>query len=64
MSGRTILQLIYRLNEINIMQDKLEIKSMELEKERMEIIKELCGHIPNLENDENINPKKRVRKNE
>lgn len=57
----TILELIFRLNEINIMQDKLELKSMELEKERDAIIKELCGHIPSLKDDENINPKKRVR---
>jgi hypothetical protein len=44
------------------MQDKLELKSMELEEERDAIIKELCGHLPHLKDDENIIPKKRVRK--
>ena len=42
-------------------QDKLEIKSMELEKEYNEITYELWGRIPSLKDDENIQPKKRVR---
>ena len=57
----TILQLVYRLNEIMVEQDKLEIKSMELEKEYNEITYELWGRIPSLKDDENIQPKKRVR---
>ena len=62
MNNMTILQLIFRLNEINILQDKLEIKSMELQKERDAITMELCGRIPSLKDDENIIPKRRIRK--
>lgn len=58
----TILQLIFRLNEIRQEQDKLEMKSMELEAEYNAIVYELYGKMPNLENDENIQPIKRTRK--
>ena len=58
----TILQLIFRLNEIRKEQDKLEIKSMELEEEYNQIVYELWGKIPSLENNEDIQPMKRTRK--
>ena len=61
MRNMTILQLVYRLNDIMVEQNKLEIKSMELEKEYNEIVYELWGRIPSLKDDENIQPKKRVR---
>ena len=61
MSGKTILDLVYRLNEIMVEMDKLEIRSMELENEYNQIVYELWGRIPNLKDDENIQPKKRVR---
>ena len=61
MKNMTILQLVYRLNDIMVEQNKLEIKSMELEKEYNEIVYELWGRIPSLKDDENIQPKKRVR---
>lgn len=61
MSGKTIFQLITRLNEIMIEQDRLEIKSMELEKEFNEIVYELWGRVPNLKDDKTIQPKRRVR---
>lgn len=61
MSGKTILDLVYRLNEIMVEMDKLEIRSMELEDEYNQIVYELWGKIPSLKNDENIQPKKRVK---
>lgn len=59
MRNMTILQLVYRLNDIMVEQNKLEIKSMELEKEYNEIVYELWGRIPSLKDDENIQPKGR-----
>lgn len=59
MRTMTILQLVYRLNDIMVEQNKLEIKSMELEKEYNEIVYELWGRIPSLKDDENIQPKGR-----
>lgn len=64
MSGKTILDLVYRLNEIMVEMDKLEIRSMELEDEYNQIVYELWGKIPSLKNDENIQPKRRVREYE
>lgn len=65
MQGKTILQLVYRLNEIMIEQDRLEIKSMKLEEEYNAIVYELWGRVPSLKEDENIQPKRRVtQKNE
>jgi len=58
----TILQLIFRLNEIRKEQDKLELKKMELDNEYNQIVYELWGKIPSLENNEDIQPMKRVRK--
>ena len=68
----TILQLIFRLNAISIEQNKIEMRllrepdnkvlkaSLEvLDEEHDNIIKELCGHLPNLENDENLKPRRR-----
>lgn len=63
----TILELVYRLNEISIERNNLEIKLMsnphdyylnhllnELDIEHDNIIYELCGMIPTLEGDENL----------
>ena len=68
----TILQLICRLNAISIERNKIEMDlirnpdskvlkaSLEvLDEEHDNIIKELCGHIPSLENDENLKPRRR-----
>lgn len=68
----TILQLICRLNAISIEQNNIEMRllrepdnkvlkaSLEvLDEEHDNIIKELCGHLPNLENDENLKPRRR-----
>lgn len=67
MNNMTILDLVYRLNAISIERNKIEMDlirnpnsktlkaSLEvLEEEHDKIIKELCGHLPNLENDENL----------
>ena len=63
----TILELVYRLNAISIERNKIEMDllhnpnskvlkaSLEvLDEEHNKIIKELCGHLPHLENDENL----------
>ena len=68
----TILELVYRLNAISIERNKIEIgllkepdnkvlkASLEvLDEEHDNIVKELCGHLPNLENDENLKPRRR-----
>lgn len=70
----TILQLICRLNAISIERNKIEMDlirnpdskvlkaSLEvLDEEHDNIIKELCGHLPHLENDENLQPRNRKR---
>ena len=72
MANMTILQLVYRLNAISIERNNIEMKLLKepdnkvlkssldvLDKEHDNIIKELCGHLPNLENDENLQPKRR-----
>ena len=64
MEGKTILQLVNRLNEIMVEMDKLEIRSMKLEDEYNQIVYELWGKIPNLKKDENIQPKRRAKKYE
>lgn len=63
----TILDLIFRLNAISIERNKIEMDLIRnpdskvlkaslsvLDEEHDKIIKELCGHLPNLENDENL----------
>jgi hypothetical protein len=68
----TILDLVYRLNAISIERNKIEMKLLKepdskvlkaslsvLDEEHDNIIKELCGHFPNLENDENLQPRKK-----
>ena len=63
----TILELVYRLNAISIERNKIEMgllvdpnnnllkASLEvLNEEHDKIIIELCGHLPHLENDENL----------
>ena len=69
MKNMTILQLVCRLNAINIERNNIEMKmlsepdskvlkaSMEvLGEEHDNIIRELCGRIPSLEGDENLIP--------
>lgn len=63
----TILQLVYRLNAISIERNNIEMDLIRnpdskvlkaslsvLDEEHDNIVKELCGHLPNLENDENL----------
>lgn len=59
LSSKTMFELMCILNRIQIEEDKIGIKTIELEKERLAVIKEMCKRIPNLEHDENINPKNR-----
>ena len=67
MNNMTILDLVYRLNAISIERNKIEMDlirnsdskvlkaSLEvLDEEHDNIVKELCGHLPHLENDENL----------
>lgn len=70
----TIIELVYRLNAISIEINKIEMALLKepdskvlkaslsvLDEEHDKIIYELVGHLPHLENDENLQPKKRVR---
>lgn len=70
----TILELVYRLNAISIERNKIEMKMLDepdskvlkasldvLDEEHDKIIYELVGHLPNLENDENLQPRNRRR---
>ena len=70
----TILELVYRLNAISIERNKIEMDllhnpdskvlkaSLEvLDEEHDKIIYELCGRIPNLENDENLQPRRKIK---
>jgi len=69
MNNMTILDLVYRLNAISIERNKIEMRllsdsdskvlkaSLEvLDEEHDKIIYELCGRIPSLENDKNLQP--------
>lgn len=68
----TILDLVYRLNAISIERNKIEMKMLDepnnkvlkaslevLDEEHDKIIYELCGRIPSLENDENLQLRKK-----
>ena len=68
----TILELVYRLNAISIERNKIEMKMLDepdskvlkasldvLDEEHDKIIYELVGHLPNLENDENLQLRKK-----
>lgn len=61
MKNKTILELVNRLNEIMVERNNLEIRIMELDREYDEIVYELWERIPSLKDDENIQPKKKVR---
>ena len=61
LTGKTVFELICMLNRIQIEEDKIGIRTIALEKERLLVIKELCRRLPNLENDVNIQDKKRRR---
>lgn len=70
----TILELVYRLNAISIERNKIEMgllvdpdnkllkATLEvLDEEHNNIIKELCGHLPHLEGDENLKPRNKTK---
>ena len=65
----TILNLVYRLNAISIERNKIEMDLLSnpdskvlkaslsvLDEEHDKIIYELCGRIPSLKDDENLQP--------
>ena len=69
MKNMTILQLVYKLNEISIAKNKIEMKMLRdpdnkalkatlavLNEEHDAVIYELCGRIPSLEDDKNLIP--------
>ena len=64
LESKTMFELVCILNKIQIEENKIGIRTIELEKERLQVIKEMCNRLPKLENDENINPKSRRLKNE
>lgn len=68
----TILELVYRLNAISIERNKIEMDLLSnpdskvlkasldvLDEEHDKIIYELVGHLPHLENDKNLQFKRR-----
>ena len=68
----TILELVYKLNAISIERNKIEMKMLDepdskvlkasldvLDEEHDKIIYELVGKIPSLENDENLQLRKK-----
>lgn len=65
MKNKTTLLLTFRLNEIIVARNKPSITSKELEeldKEFDEIVFELFDRYPNLKKDEDLQPKRKVRK--
>ena len=69
MNNMTILDLVYRLNAISIERNKIEMDLLHnpdskvlkasldvLDEEHDKIIYELCGRIPSLKDDENLQP--------
>ena len=69
MNNMTILELVYRLNAISIERNKIEMGLLSdpdskvlkaslsvLDEEHDKIIYELCGRIPSLKDDENLQP--------
>lgn len=61
---KTTLYLATRLNEIMKEQNQYEIELLMLDKEYNAIVKELWRRYPNLRNEPDLQPKKRVRKYE
>lgn len=57
MKNKTTLELAFRIN-------KIEKEIYDLEMEYNQIVEELKNRMPHLENDVNIQPKKKVRKYE
>jgi hypothetical protein len=64
LESKTMFELVCILNKIQIEENKIGIRTIELEKERLQVIKEMVSRLPKLKNDENINPKSRRLKNE
>ena len=64
MKNKTTLELAFRLNEIMVEQNKLQLQSVELDREYNEIVYELWDRYPHLRDDVNLQPITRVRKKE
>ena len=62
MEHLTNKELIERFNQILIERNKLEMNLMELDKEHDDIVYELWNRLPNLKDEPDIQPKKKVRK--
>ena len=62
MEHLTNKELIDRFNRIIIERNKLEMNLMELDKEHDDIVYELWDRLPNLKDEPDIQPKKKVRK--
>lgn len=62
MEHLTNKELIDRFNRILIERNKLEMNLMELDKEHDDIVYELWNRLPNLKDEPDIQPKKKVRK--
>lgn len=62
MEHLTNKELIDRFNRILIERNKLEMNLMELDKEHDDIVYELWDRLPNLKDEPDIQPKKKVRK--
>ena len=62
MEHLTNKELIDRFNRILIERNKLEMNLMVLDKEHDDIVYELWDRLPNLKDEPDIQPKKKVRK--
>ena len=62
MSDKSVYDLVMRLNNITRELDGLALKEMTLIKEYDEIVYELWRRNPDLEHNEDIQPKRKVRK--
>lgn len=62
MDNKSVFDLVMRLNEITRDLDGLELQEMRLIKEYDEIVYELWRRNPTLETNEDIQPKRKVRK--
>lgn len=61
LTSKTLFDLVCILNRIQIEQDKIGVRVIELEKERLLVIKEICRRLPDLKEDKDFDIKTKVK---
>lgn len=61
LTSKTLFDLVCILNRIQIEQDKIGVRVIELEKERLLVIKEICRRLPDLKEDKDFDVKVKVK---